>query len=148
MSKGTKCITTIVGRMGDAVKVRTSNSGKKIGSVRLAVTSGYGDNELTSWFDAVVFDEKKVEVLEKYTQKGSRILVIGEQRVRKWQKDGQDRYSNEVIVSFEGSLELMDSKSESSGGGQSSSGQSTRSGRSDPPPMGGGFGDLDDDVPF
>lgn len=145
MSKGTKALAILVGRMGDAVKVRTTQQGKKIGSVRLACSSGYGDNETTSWFDVVVFDEKKTEVLEKYAGKGSRIMVAGELRVRKWTKDNVDHWSTEVVVSFEGSLELMDTKDERPQ-------QQTRasSSRSNPlPRTAPAFGDdLDDDVPY
>lgn len=146
MSKGTKAIAILVGRMGDAVKVRTTQQGKKIGSVRLACSSGYGDNESTSWFDVVVFDEKKVEVLEKYAGKGSRIMVSGELRVRKWTKDNVDHWSTEVIVSFEGSLELMDSKEDRP---DTPARAAPKSQAQEKAPAFGAFDtDLDDDVPF
>lgn len=145
MSKGTKALAVIVGRMGDAVKVRTTQGGKKVGSVRLACASGYGDNETTSWFDVVVFDEKKVEVLEKFAGKGSRIFVQGELRVRKWTKDGTDHWSTEVIVSFEGSLELMDSKDDKPQGQTRSQSPPAQQQRQQAPSFGD---DLDDDVPF
>ena len=144
MSKGTKALAVLVGRMGDNIKVRTTQGGKKVGSVRLACASGYGDNETTSWFDVVIFDEKKIEVVEKYARKGSRIFVQGELRVRKWTKDNVDHWSTEVIVSFEGSLELMDSKDDKPADSETRSRPQEKS--SSPAPA---FGDdLDDDVPF
>lgn len=146
MSKGTKAFAILVGRMGDAVKVRTSQGGKKIGNVRLACSEGYGDNETTSWFDVVIFDEKKVEVLEKFAGKGSRIYVSGPLRVRKWEKDNVTHYSTELVVSFEGSLELMDSKDDKPDTGTRT--QSKPQSQEKAPAFGAFDTDLDDDVPF
>jgi single-strand DNA-binding protein len=148
MSKGTKAIAILIGRMGDEVKVR-QGGGHDIGSLRLACTSGYGDKETTSWFDVVVFDDKKVKVLKDYTRKGSRVMVSGELRVRKWQdKDGNDRYTTEVVVSFDGSIELLDSKAETEAAGGSTRNQSSRP-QQEQRAAPAGFGDdLDDDVPF
>lgn len=140
MSKGTKAIVTMVGRMGDDINVR-QNNGRKIGSLRLAVTDGFGEHETTSWFDVVVFDEKKVEVLEKYTAKGSRVMVTGILRVRQWtDKNDNKRYTTEVVVNFEGSVELMDSKDE-----RPDKGSSRPPARAAAPAF---DTDFDNDVPF
>lgn len=145
MSKGTKAHGMILGRMGADLEVRTLNSGKKVGSLRLACTDGYGDHETTSWFDVVVFDERKIEVLEKYTGKGSRVMAIGTLRVRKWKdKDGHDRWATELVVAFDGSIELMDSKDDA---------QKMGNVRDDKPaskakPKSAFDSDFDDDVPF
>jgi single-strand DNA-binding protein len=143
MSKGSKALGIITGRMGTDVIVRETSNGKKIGTLRLATVDGFGDNELTSWFDVVVFDQKKVEILEKYTGKGSRVMAIGTLRVRKWKdRDGNDRYTTELVVSFDGSIELMDSKDEA---------QKLGNVRDDKPkarPQSAFDSDLDDDVPF
>jgi len=145
MSKGTKALAIIVGRLGHAIKIRKGNNDKKIGQLRLACTDGYGDNENTSWFDVVIFDEKKVEVLEKYTEKGSRVMVTGLLRVRKWvDKEGGDRWSTEIVVSFDGSIELMDSKADSPKQDRAEP-RARPTERAQPPAFGG---DLDDEVPF
>lgn len=148
MSKGTRAHAIIVGRMGADVSVRDTSGGKKIGSIRLAVTDGYGDHEQTSWFDVVIFDQKKLEVLEKYTSKGSKVMAIGTLRVRKWQdRDGQDRYTTELVVSFEGGIELMDSKEEAQklGTVRDKGQMETRARPKEANPF---DTDLDDDVPF
>lgn len=149
MSKGTKAHGIIIGRMGADVQVRTTQNGKKIGSLRLATTDGYGDNEVTSWFDVVVFDEKKIEVLEKYTGKGSMVMAIGTLRVRKWtDKEGADRYSTELVVSFDGSIELMDSKEDAQKMGTVRDKGQMGSTRARPQPEDPFGNEFDDDVPF
>ena len=145
MSKGSKALGIITGRMGTDIIVRETNSGNKIGTLRLATTDGYGDNELTSWFDVVVFDQKKIEVLEKYTAKGSRVMAIGTLRVRKWtDKNGNDRFTTELVVSYDGSIELMDSKDDAQKQGTAKDKPASK-----PKPVpASAFDDLDDDVPF
>lgn len=144
MTKGTKAHAVIVGRMGADATMRTTSAGRKIANFRLACVDGYGEHEQTSWFDVVVFDEKKAEVVEKYTGKGSRVMAIGTLRVRKWQdQSGGDRYTTELVVNFDGSIELMDSKDEAQHKG------TVRDRAPDKPQPTSAFDpNLDDDVPF
>ncbi len=171
MSKGTYALGTIVGRMGKDIEVRTPN-GKKIGSMSLACTSGWGGWEKTSWFNISIFDERKIELLEKYAGKGTMVMAVGELQVRKWQdRDGGDRYATELIVGFEGTIQLLGSKEDrerAQGGGGGGSRQrsagddgrgANREDRRNPADdnggswggnAGGGWGagDDDDDIPF
>ena len=148
MSKGTKAHGVIVGRMGKPLEVRKLNSGRNVGSVRLATTDGFGDHETTSWFDVVIFDEKKIEVLQKFTDKGSRIMAIGTLRKREYEKDGVKREITELIVSFDGSIELLDGKDDRPAGNNSREvGGQAQVNQSQTRPTGSAF-DLDDDGTF
>ncbi|HEY4193262.1 MAG TPA: single-stranded DNA-binding protein, partial [Mesorhizobium sp.] len=82
---------------------------------------------------------------------------------RKWEKDGVERYSTEVVLQkFRGELQMLDSRGQGgdggqvssySGGGSSRSSDFGQSGPSDNFNRGGGGGgagsrDMDDEIPF
>ena len=71
--------------------------------------------EKTSWHNIVVFGDGLVDIVEKYVKKGSKIYVEGELQTRKWQdKDGNDRYTTEVILQgYNSNLTLLDSRNNS-----------------------------------
>ena len=51
------------------------------------------------------------DIVEKYLHKGSKIYVEGKLRTRKWQtRDGQDRYSTEVVVDINGNMQMLDAR--------------------------------------
>ncbi|HBG30745.1 MAG TPA: single-stranded DNA-binding protein, partial [Gammaproteobacteria bacterium] len=51
----------------------------------------------TEWHN-VVFRRKLAEIAAQYLDRGSKVYVEGSLRTRKWEKDGVDRYTTEVIV--------------------------------------------------
>ena len=111
----------------------------------------------------VVFNDRLVDVIEKFLKKGSKIYVEGQLQTRKWtDQSGTEKYSTEVVLQkFRGELTMLDGRSgggggdsggfseggDYGGGGGGSSGGgggSSGGGRS----SGGGGGDLDDEIPF
>ena len=58
----------------------------------------------------MIFNDRLVEIAEKYLRKGSKVYVEGQLQTRKWQdQQGQDRYSTEVVLSrFSGELTMLD----------------------------------------
>lgn len=129
--------------------------------------------ERTQWHTVAIFNEGLVGVAERYLKKGSKVFVEGQLETRKWQdQSGQDRYSTEVVLRpYSGNLTMLDSaggggmggggRSGGGGYGGGSGGGSGGSygggaagggwnqgggGQSDGP--GGGYDDLDDDIPF
>ena len=54
--------------------------------------------EKTEWH-RVVFFNRLAEIVEQYLKKGSQVYVEGRLQTRKWQdKDGQDKYTTEVVA--------------------------------------------------
>ena len=55
----------------------------------------------------------------KYVKKGSKVYVEGKLQTRKWQdRDGNDRYTTEVVLQgYGGQLTLLDSRNSQGGGG-------------------------------
>ena len=153
---------SLFGRLGKDPEIRTMESGDKVASFSFATGEKWKDRntgedrERTEWHQIVVFGPL-VNVVEKWLKKGRRAYIEGAIRTRKWQdKDGNDRWSTEIVLSgFGARLDLIDFE-DSSGGAQK--------GREDsygslPGAQGGGYGagqgyggggrpDLDDEVPF
>ncbi|MEJ2767284.1 single-stranded DNA-binding protein [Mycetohabitans sp. B46] len=130
--------------------------------------------ELTEWH-RVVFFGRLAEIAAEYLKKGSPVYVEGRIRTRKWQdQSGQDRYSTEIVAD---SMQLLGGRGGSggggggggddfgggasggysrgegggAGGGRASGGarQGAGGGASRPSaPAGGGFDEMDDDIPF
>src|SRR5690606_508296 len=88
---------------GKDPEVRYFPNGDAVCNVTLATTEGWTDKqsgekkELTEWHN-VVFRRKLAEIAGQYLKKGSKVYVEGSLRTRKWEKDGVDRYTTEVIV--------------------------------------------------
>jgi len=98
---------TIIGRLGADPELRYTGSGDPVANVRIATTEKWKDGEHTEWH-AVVFWGRLGEVINQYCAKGSRVLVEGNVRTRKYQhSDGSDRYVTEVRAR---DLILLDSK--------------------------------------
>ena len=89
----------VVALAGNAVgdpTVRSTNSGKKVASFRLAVNNPLSEKEVL--FIDVDTWEKQAEFVEKYVKKGSLISVVGRLKQDTWEKDGQKRSSISVIT--------------------------------------------------
>ncbi|MFN3483592.1 MAG: single-stranded DNA-binding protein, partial [Rhabdaerophilum calidifontis] len=123
--------------------------------------------EKTEWHSVVIFNENLAKVAEQYLRKGSKVYVEGQLQTREWQdKDGQKRYSTEIVLQrFRGELTILDSRDGGGGGreiedqgggfgggaprGGGERGYGGDRGGSDHRGAGGGrAADLDDDIPF
>ena len=153
----------LVGNLGRDPEIRSTQDGTRVANLSLATSENWRDKntgerrEKTEWHRVVIFNERLVEVAEKYLRKGSKIYIEGQLQTRKWQdQSGQDKYSTEVVLNrFRGELTMLDSRrdAEAQGagdyGGAASGGApmgDAGSGGGGPAPSGGG--DLDDEIPF
>jgi single-strand DNA-binding protein len=152
----------LVGNLGADPEVRYMPSGDAITNIRLATTDSWKDKngekqEKTEWH-RVAFFGKLAEIAGEYLKKGSQVYVEGRLQTRKWQdKDGQDRYTTEIVAdrmqmlggrgAGGGSFEVQD-RPASSGGGAGGSSAGGGGGGSKPAKKGGDFEDFEDDIPF
>jgi single-strand DNA-binding protein len=94
----------LVGRLGKDPEVKKMTNGESITNVTLATSENWKDKsgakqEKTEWHN-LVFYRRLAEIAGQYLNKGSQIYVEGRIQTRKWQtKEGQDRYTTEIIVS-------------------------------------------------
>jgi len=141
----------LVGNLGKDPEVRRLQSGDPVVNLSLATSESWRDKasgerkEKTEWHRIVIFNKNLAEVAEKYLRKGSKVYVEGALQTRKWtDKDGQEKYSTEVVLqNFRGELTMLDSKGE---GGSAMS----RSGGAMSESSSGNFdrSELDDEIPF
>lgn len=121
----------IVGNLGKDPETRYSPNGGAICNVRLATTRNWKDKnsgerkEETEWH-SVVFYDRLAEIAGEFLKKGRPVYVEGRLKTRKWQdKDGQDRYTTEIIAT---EMQLLGSREGSGGGGGEDGGYSRESG--------------------
>ncbi|MFO7188197.1 MAG: single-stranded DNA-binding protein [Pseudomonadota bacterium] len=139
----------LVGNLGADPETRYMPSGDAITSIRLATTERWRDKqtgelkEQTEWH-RVSFFGRLAEVAGQYLKKGSPVYIEGRLRTRKWQdQNGQDRYTTEIIAD---NMQLLGSRQ--GGGDMSRDFEEPRSAPEKKAPAGGGFEDMDDDIPF
>ena len=140
----------LVGNLGKDPEVRRLQSGDPVVNLSLATSETWRDKasgerkEKTDWHRVVIFNKNLADVAEKFLRKGSKVYVEGSLQTRKWtDKDGQERYSTEVVLqNFRGELTMLDSKGEGGGGGRS------MAGAGDAPASFDRSSDMDDEIPF
>ena len=147
----------LIGNLGRDPESRTFQNGGKVCNLRIATTETWKDRqsgerrERTEWHNVAIFSEGLAGVAERYLKKGSKVYIEGQLRTRKWQdQSGQDRYTTEVVVdNFNGSMQMLDGRSDGGGGGGDWGSSSEDRAPAVAPAAGGAFDDdLDDDVPF
>jgi single-strand DNA-binding protein len=103
----------LIGNLGKDPEVRYFPNGDAVCNVTLATTENWTDKqsgekkELTEWHN-VVFRRKLAEIAGQYLKKGAKVYVEGSLRTRKWEKDGVDRYTTEIIVQ---DMQMLDGRS-------------------------------------
>ena len=94
-----------IGRLTRDADVRYSSDGKAVARFTLAIDREY-DREKADFPSCVAFD-KKAELIEKYTHKGSRIRITGRIQTGSYEKDGKKVFTTDIVVN---ELEFLDSK--------------------------------------
>ncbi len=116
----------LIGNVGADPEIRRTQSGAPIANLRIATSETWRDRnsgerrEKTEWHNVVVFNEGLCKVVEQYVKKGAKLYIEGQLQTRKWQdKDGNDRYSTEVVLQgFNSTLTMLDGRGEGGGGGR------------------------------
>ena len=158
----------LIGNLGKDPEVRYMPSGEAIANITLATTDTWKDKsgekqERTEWH-RISFFGRQAEVVGEYLKKGSQIFVEGRIQTRKWQdKDGQDRYTTEIVAdrmqmlgsksSGGGSVEVVENeRSEASNSRPNKPAASSSGSSADPtkaaPAAKGSFDNFDDNIPF
>jgi len=141
----------LVGNLGKDPETRRLQSGDPVVNLSIATSESWRDKasgerkEKTEWHRVVIFNKNLAEVAEKYLRKGSKVYVEGSLQTRKWtDKDGQDKYSTEIVLqNFRGELTMLDTR------GEGGSAMSRGAGGSMSEPAGNfDRSELDDEIPF
>lgn len=109
----------LIGNLGRDPEIRYTPDGVAIANVMIATTDYWNDRntgerqERTEWH-RVVFFRRLAEIVEQYVKKGSKIYLEGRLQTRKWERDGVERYTTEIIAN---EMTMLDSRGDAGGGG-------------------------------
>lgn len=150
----------LVGTCGQDPDTRYLPSGNAVTNLSLATSEQWTDKqtgqkvEKTEWHRVSLFG-KVAEIAGEYLRKGSQVYIEGKLQTREWEKDGIKRYTTEIIVDMQGTLQLL--------GGRPDSDNATRQQRAPHPQQQAprqqpprqpspqpdqDFDSFDDDIPF
>ena len=87
-----------IGRLGKDPEQRFLPNGDAVVNFSLAVGWKGKDKEGCEWVNVVAF-KKLAEIIAQYCTKGQQVYISGKMLTRKWKdKEGQDRYSTEIVA--------------------------------------------------
>lgn len=149
----------LIGNLGKDPEVRSFQNGGRVCNLTIATSESWKDKESseirqkTEWHRIVVFNEKLIELIEKYIHKGSKIHVEGQLETRKYtdEASGVDKYTTEVVLKpFRGDLTILDSKSENNQNSQETitEDKEIKDQKSNKSSVDELATELDDDIPF
>lgn len=155
----------LIGNLGRDPEIRSTQDGTRIANFSVATSESWRDKasgerkERTEWHRVVIFNDRLVDIVEKYLKKGAKVYLEGALQTRKWtDNSGQERYTTEVVLQrFRGELTMLDGRS----GGGGAGGYGEEAPAEDYAMAGGGGGgaapraerrapvqELDDEIPF
>ena len=120
-----------VGHLVREADIKETKTGKKFARFTIAINRF---NDETDFVDCVVFNERVVGVVEKYTSKGSQVGVSGSLNINTSEKDGHKFKHPQINVQ---AVDLLDNKN-------SNNSQDKQSDN----PFAKGTDDLQDELPF
>lgn len=134
---------TIIGNLGNDVQLNHFDNGDAVANLSVATTEKWKDKntgeqkEATEWHRVVLY-RRLAEIAGEYLKKGSKVYIEGKLRTRKYQKDGVDHYTTEVIGQ---TMQMLDSRGDGGNSGTTGTTQTTGA-----PPMPNNF--EDNSIPF
>lgn len=138
MSEGLNRVT-LFGNLGADPELKVIGDGNAVLKLRMATTETFKDKagekqEHTEWHRVSIWG-KRGEALAKFLTKGDRVLVEGKIKTDSYEKDGEKRYSTEIVAS---NIVLAGGS-----GGAKAGGAKTVAPQTDGPQT-----DSDDEIPF
>ncbi len=157
----------LIGFLGQDPEIRYMPNGSAVAGLSLATSETWRDKqtseerERTEWHRVVIFG-KLAEIAGEYLRKGSQVYIEGQLQTRKWQDNsGVDRWTTEVVVNQQGTMQMLGGNRNNAGNGQQPVGsgkpqqpaapahnrapqpQQSQQSMGNEPPM-----DFPDDIPF
>jgi len=135
----------LVGNLGQDPEIKYTAGGAAVTTLSLATSESWKDKdtgtdqEKTEWHRVVLW-RRLAEIAGEYLKKGSKVYIEGQLQTRKWEQDGQTRYTTEVIGR---DMQFLDSRGSSSDN-SSYENSNQEMGSQDLPDS----GITDDDLPF
>ncbi|NIG99420.1 MAG: single-stranded DNA-binding protein [Buchnera aphidicola (Periphyllus acericola)] len=103
----------LIGYLGQNPDIRYMTNGSAVANINIATSESWKDKntgelkEKTEWHKVVLFG-KLAEIAGEYLKKGSQVYIEGSLKTRKWvDQNNLDRYTTEIIVSINGSMQML-----------------------------------------
>lgn len=146
MASGSLNRVMLIGTLGRDPEVRTFSNGNKVCNLSVATSESWKDKttgerkEKTEWHRVAIFNDRLVDVAEKYLVKGQQVFLEGQIETRKYtDQSGAEKYTTEIVLrAFNGTLTML-SKPQQAGADKPVTQRPAAPARS---------GDLDDEIPF
>lgn len=156
----------LVGTCGQDPETRYLPNGNAVTNLSLATSEKWTDKqtgqpvEKTEWHRVSLFG-KVAEIAGEYLRKGSQVYIEGKLQTREWEKDGIKRYTTEIVVDMQGTLQLLGGKEGDGTPRQQRARRETGNGNEQrpaanqpanqsqrPTPGDDSYDSFDDDIPF
>jgi len=105
----------IVGNLGQDPEIKYTAGGAAVTTLSIATSDSWKDKdsgmdqERTEWHRVVLW-RRLAEIAGEYLKKGSKVYIEGQLQTRKWEQEGQTRYTTEIIAR---DMQFLDSKGSS-----------------------------------
>ena len=136
----------IVGNLGQDPEIKYTAGGAAVTTLSIATSDSWKDKdsgmdqERTEWHRVVLW-RRLAEVAGEYLKKGSKVYIEGQLQTRKWEQEGQTRYTTEIIAR---DMQFLDSRGSSSNESTQKSSEMNDQTAADVPDS----AIDDDDIPF
>jgi len=106
----------LVGNLGQDPEIKYTAGGAAVTTLSIATSDSWKDKdsgmdqERTEWHRVVLW-RRLAEIAGEYLKKGSKVYIEGQLQTRKWEQEGQTRYTTEIIAR---DMQFLDSKGSSS----------------------------------
>lgn len=111
---GTTNKVILIGNLGDDVKLHHFDEQNCIGRFPIATTESYisrtGERITETEWHNITTRNKLAELCDRYLKKGDKVFVEGRIKTRKWDDNGQTRYTTEIVAN---SIEFLTPKTDS-----------------------------------
>ena len=105
----------IVGNLGQDPEIKYTAGGAAVTTLSIATSDSWKDKdsgmdqERTEWHRVVLW-RRLAEIAGEYLKKGSKVYIEGQLQTRKWEQEGQTRYTTEIIAR---DMQFLDSRGSS-----------------------------------
>ena len=136
----------LVGNLGQDPEVKFTAGGAAVTTLSIATSDSWKDKdsgmdkERTEWHRVVLW-RRLAEIAGEYLKKGSKVYIEGQLQTRKWEQEGQTRYTTEIIAR---DIQFLDSR----GSANTSNQEEAATTNEEPAPDVPDSGIDDDDIPF
>ena len=136
----------IVGNLGQDPEIKYTAGGAAVTTLSIATSDSWKDKdsgmdqERTEWHRVVLW-RRLAEVAGEYLKKGSKVYIEGQLQTRKWEQEGQTRYTTEIIAR---DMQFLDSRGSSNNESTQKSSEMNDQSAADVPDS----AIDDDDMPF